>query len=191
MSHYGLHRQDNLVFLHEQGGGRCLSPGLAGLESPFRVQGRHWLPCPHRLGSPEPGPIVEHPLVRAMGPDQAGGLFYVRPEHINWLWRLAEMTPGTERIVEPIWTVKNPRVRRLEPRLTLTNAAPLVLVDLAPADLVDMETLAQLPRLRNLIVCGPIKLAAATVLEPEGLDWNHDWPAEGRRQLHHLIRKEP
>lgn len=191
MNHYGLHRQDEFAFLHEQGGGRCLTPGYSRLESPFTVRGRHWLPCPHRLGPPEPGPILDHPLVRAMSPDQEGGFFFLRDTNANWLWRLSAMTPGTDRVVEPYWVIKPPRVRRLEPKLTLTNAAPMALIDLSPRDLVDIETLAGLPRLRNLVVCGPIKPRDATLLDPEGLDWNHDWAAEGRRQLHHLIRRQP
>ena len=62
---------------------------------------------------------------------------------------------------------------------------------IAPGDLVDMETLAQLPRTRNLILCSPIRLPGSTLLDPEGLDWNHDWPAEGRRQLYAFIRRQP
>lgn len=190
-SHYGLHRQDNLLFLHEQDGGRCVSPGLGRLDSPFSIPTRWWLRCPHRLDEPEPGEILDHPLVRAMSPDQEGGFFYVRDVHANWLWRLSAMTPGSERVVEPYWTVKRPRIRRVEPKLVLTNVAPLAFVDIEPADTLDIETLGRLPRLRNLVVCGPIKPPDATLLDPEGLDWNHDWAAEGRRQLHHLIRRQP
>lgn len=189
MNHYGLHRQDEFLFLHEQDGGRCVTPGYARLESPFKVRPRHWLPCPHRLEQPEPGEMLWHPLVNAMSPAQEGGFFYVRDVHANWLWRLSAMTPGGERVVEPYWGLKMPRVRRLAPKLTLTNVAPLVLVDLTPADLVDIETLSRLPRTRNFIVCGPLKPPGAQLLDPEGLDWNHDWSAEGRRQLYHLIRR--
>lgn len=188
-THFGLHRHDNLVFLHEQEGGRCLTPGLLGLESPIEVAPPHRLRCPHRLGPPEPGPILDHPFVRAMGPDQEGGLFHVRPEHANWLWRLSLMTPGLERNVEPYWCVSKPRTTWVARRLGLTNVAPQVIIELTAGDLVEMERLSEVPRTRNLILSGPLKVPRAVLLDPTGLDWNHDWPAEGRRQLYHLIRR--
>lgn len=188
---YGLHRHDNLVFLHERGVARCLNARLEGLESPFQVRVSHWLQCPHRLGPPEPGPALDHPFVRAMGPDQDGGLYHVRPRDAAWLWRLAPMTSTSAAIIKPIWEIRRPRLQRLAPLLTLTNAAPLVIVDLEPRDHVDIETIAARPRSRNLILSGPIKLPGATLLDPEGLDIAHDWPAEGRRQLHAFIRRQP
>lgn len=188
---YGLHRHENFVFLHERGVARCLNPRLEGLESPFQVSVPHWLRCPHRLGPAEPGPVLDHPFVRAMGPDQDGGLYHVRQEHQPWLWRLAAMTPTTDRFIEPYLGIRKPRVRRVAPLLTLTNAAPLGIVEILPGDLVELETLAALPRTRNLILCSPIRLPGSTLLDPEGLDWNHDWPAEGRRQLYAFIRRQP
>jgi len=189
--HYGLHRQDEFLFLHEQDGGRCVSPGFARLDTPFDVRVPHWLRCPHRLGQPEPGVALDHPFVRAMGPDQAGRLFHVRPADALWLSRLAAMAPTTERFVEPWPALRTPRIKRVQPKLELTNVVPLVITDTGPGDLVDMETLAGMPRLRNLIISGPLKLPGAELLEPAGLDWNHDWAAEGRRQLYHLIRRSP
>jgi len=76
------------------------------------------------------------------------------------------------------------------PLLTLANAAPQWLTSLVPADLVELETLAGLPRTRNLILCSPLKLPGATLLTSQGLDWNHDWPTEGRRQLHAFVQKQ-
>lgn len=191
VDHFGLHWQDNICFLHEQGRtGRCLSPGLARMESPFTVRAPHWLRCPHSLGEPEPGPILDHPLVRAMGPAQEGRLFCIEAVHVSWLWRLSEMCPGPERKIEPYWVARPPRQRRLAPMLNLTNVAPLGIIEWSAADFADVEALAALPRRRNLIVCGPLKLPGATLLDPAGLDWDHDWPAEGRRQLWHLIRKD-
>ena len=186
---YGLHRHDGLVFLHERAVARCLNARLEGLTSPFEVSVPYWLPCPHRLGPPEPGPALDHPFVRAMGPDQVGDLFHVRPADMAWVWRLSRMTPSPESFVQPFVGLRRPRIRRVAPLLTLTNAAPLVLIDLAPGDLVEAEAFAQLPRTRNLILSGPIKLPGATLLDPAGLDPDHDWPAEGRRQLHAFIRR--
>jgi hypothetical protein len=187
---FGLHRQDNLVFLHEQDRkGRCLSPGLAKLKSPFKVRVPHWLYCPHAFEAPEEGPALDHPLVRAMGPDQEAGIFHLPAVHQNWLWRLSALTPGGERTVEPWFTLKTPRMRRVDPKLTITNAAPLVILDWGPADFNDMERLAAMPRTRNVIFSGPVKVPGTTVLDPAGLDWNHDWLTESRRQLYHLIRK--
>lgn len=186
---YGLHRHDNLVFLHERAGARCLNARLEGLTSPFQIVAPRWLICPHQLGQPEPGPILDHPFVRAMSPDQDGGLYHVRPQDQAWLYRLVRMTPSTGRIIESLLGLRRPKAQRVVPLLTLTNAAPQVLTDLEPSDLVEMETLAALPRSRNLILSGPIKLPGATLLTPEGLDPDHDWAAEGRRQLHHLVRR--
>lgn len=188
---YGLHRHENFVFLHEQDGGRCLMPRLAGLSSPFEVENRWWLPCPHRFGEPEPGPALAHAFVRTMSPAQTGGLYHVRPADVRWLWRLSAMIGGAQRVVEPFGFVKRPRARRAAQLLTLTNAAPQCFIDIEPSDYVDLETLAQLPRTRNLILCGPIKLPGAIPLNPDGLDWDHDWAAEGRRQLHAFIRRQP
>ena len=61
--------------------------------------------------------------------------------------------------------------------------------DVTVTRIVELETLAAMPRLRNLIVCGPLKLPGAEGLDPAGLPMNHDWAAEGRRQLYHLIRR--
>lgn len=191
VDHFGLHRQDNLVFLHEsKSGGRCLSPGLARMASPFIVSRPAYGPrCPHLLGEPEEGPIHKHPLVRAFAPGQERGFFYVDPIDVSWLWRLAEMCPGPERIVEPYWMVSAPVKRKLGIRLTLTNAVPLVLIEWSAKDFADIQDLASLPRYRNLIVSGPIKPPGAVPLTPKKLGWNHDWAAEGRRQLWHFIRK--
>lgn len=191
VSFYGLHRQDEFLFLHEQDGGRCISPGYGRLDSPFEVRVPHWLRCPHRLGTPEPGPTLDHPFVRAMGPDQEGRLFHVRPVDSLWLWRLATMTPTQERFVEPWPVLRTPRIKRIQPKLMLTNIAPVVITDTGPGDLLDMEILAAMPRTRNLIISGPLRPPGAETLDPAGLPLEHDWPAEGRRQLYHLIRRSP
>lgn len=188
-NHFGLHRHDNLLYLQEQGGGRCLTPGLDGLESPIEVSPGRGLRCPHQLGNPEPGPVLDHPFVRAMGPHQEAGLFHVRPEHVNWLWRLSVMTPGLDRNVEPYWCLPKPRQTWIARRLNLTNVAPQAIIELTPAELVEMERVSELPRTRNLILSGPLKVPRAVLLDPTGLDWNHDWAAEGRRQLYRLIRR--
>ncbi|GBU16825.1 MULTISPECIES: hypothetical protein [Methylobacterium] len=188
-THYGIHRQDEFLFLHEQDGGRCLSPGYGRLDSPFDVRVPHWLRCPHRLCPPEIGPVLDHPFARAMGPDQEARLFYVRAADVHWIWRLSAMTPTLHRFVEPYTVLRRPRISRLAPKLLLTNVAPVAITDTEPGDLVELETLAAMPRLRNLIVCGPLKLPGAEVLDPAGLPMNHDWAAEGRRQLYHLIRR--
>lgn len=190
VDHYGLHRQDNLVFLHEDSGaGRCLNRGLEKLKSPFRVRTGSRLACPHRLLDPQSGPIVDHPFVRAMGPEQEGRVFHVDPKHSSWIWRLSALCPGTLRHVEPYWTIGLPKLPRLAAQLRLTNAAPLALIDMVPGDFGDAEALASLPRTRNLILSGPLKVPGSEILDPEGLDWNHDWRAEGARWLHHFIRR--
>ncbi|GJE78141.1 hypothetical protein [Methylorubrum suomiense] len=191
VSHFGFHLHDNLPWLHEQAGGRCLVPALQELESPLEVSVPRGLRCPHRLQPPEMGPVLDHPLVRAMGPDQDGGLFHVYPVHANWLWRLSAMTPGLERTVEPAWCLSRPPSRWVARRLGLTNVAPLAIVDLSSGDFVEMERMAEVPRTRNLILSGPLRVPGAVVLEPDGLDWNHDWSVEGRRQLYNRIRRSP
>lgn len=185
--HFGLHRHDNMAFLHQQEGGTCVTPGLEGLESPLVVRTANWqVTCPHRLGEPEAGEVIDHPFVRAMSPAQEGGLFHVYPQDVPWLWRLAKMTPGPEVPVMPLWMATK---RWIPNQLRLTNLAPLCIIELAARDYALMERLARGPRLRNLIFSGPLKLPEATVLEPTGLPLDHDWPAEGRRQLYHLIRR--
>lgn len=190
IAHYGLHRQDNLVFLHEQDRkGRCLSPGLAKLKSPFSLKITGWRKCPHAFPAPEEGAILDHPLVRAMGPAQDGGLYFLPAVHREWVHTLSLLTPGGAPTVEPWWSVKWPQMQRTAIKLGMTNAAPLVITEWQPRDFGAMETLAAQPRIRNLILCGPIRLPGTTLLDPEGLDPKHDWAAEGRRQLYHLIRK--
>lgn len=189
---YGLHQQpdDTLVFLEEEDGGRCLTPGLGQLPSPFEVMSHRRLRCPHEFGEPLDEPALDHPFVRAMGPDQTGGLFFVPEEDAVWIHRLARMTPARETIVETVWFQPIQTIgHRVGPRLLLTNAAPLCLVEAAYRDFARIELLTHYPRLRNLVLSGGLAPPGAVTLSPEGLDPNHDWATEGRRQLHATIQR--
>ncbi len=193
VTHFGLHRHDNMVFLHQQTGGRCVTPGLDGLDSPLIVQtARRFARCPHNFTETEEGPLVDHPMAVAMGPIQAGLVFYLPLEHERWAWRLSHMIPSVTPIMVPFWTISPPRDIWAANQLGLTNLAPLVLADTATRDIGEITRIARAPRVRNLIVSGPMPLPGAIPLDPTGLPEDHDWAAEGRRQLHRLItRSEP
>lgn len=190
---FGLHQQpdDTLVFLHEEAGGRCLVPGAAALPSPFTVmQQPRRVRCPHEWGEPLDEPHLIHPFVHAMGPDQTGELFFVDPEHVDWVHRLAGMIPVREPIVEILWFQPIQTLgHRLGPRLTVTNAAPMCLVEGTYREFRYLEQLTHYPRTRNLVISGRLCPPGAVRLDPAGLDPHHDWPAEGRRQLHALVHK--
>lgn len=152
---------------------------------------RRGLRCPHEFADPLAEPALDHPFIRAMGPDQTGGLFFVPEEHAPWIHRLARMIPVREPFVEIVWFQPIQTVgHRVGPRLLLTNAAPVCLVEAAYRDFSRLENLTYFPRVRNLILSGGLAPPGAVILDPEGLDPAHDWPTEGRRQLHALVQRK-
>lgn len=188
---FGIHMQDNLIFLHEQGGGRCLNPGLAGLDSPFQVKLRapHWDRCPHQLPDLIQGRGFNHPLVRAMGANQAGDVFWVRPADAHWIWKLSTMTGAAQRNVAPYWSQRRPNLERLRDAIQLTDVAPLCLIDIEVSHLDEIERLMQLPRTRNLVLSGPVRLPGTQLLNSVGLPDHMVWSDEGGRQLYERIRE--
>jgi len=181
VQHWGLHVDGDLVFLHEQDRTRCMTPGLEGLESPFVVETRG--KCPHALLPWDDSVVpVEPPsgLARVLGPIPDGGAYWAPPaarpllkvsHDLCCLFRPASFTP---------WATP---LRRLAPELTLTNLAPLVIFDYEPKDLTQLLHLLDAPRIRTVVLCGPIRPAGV-----EEVDFTTEMPP-GRALLQHHINQ--
>lgn len=184
VEHYGFHQDGNLVYLLEQNSARCLTPGLSALPSPFELVRRDKLPCPHMLRDPAPGSIVRHPLVKAMAPvPSKGAAFWLPSVHRPAVLALTQMTRVTGFVP---WTMTNP-IQKLAAQLMLTNAAPLVITGYEPRDYLTLETLLTLPRIRTVILCGPLRVQGAAPIRPLKR-LKHDWPAIGAAMTERYVR---
>jgi hypothetical protein len=189
VSHYGIHLDGNAVCLHENGGGRYLTPGLETLPSPFTVVGPK-LPCPHKL--PEPKLVVDlpldvHPLIEAMGPWGSGKAYHVNGGNQRLLSAMTAMVGPTRPILFAAWAQP---IRNLMPELTLTNAAPLVIVDYESRHYADLERLLALPRTRNVILCGSYKVGGIETIGGDGLSPDQDWARTGATLLWRYVMNQ-
>lgn len=183
MQHFGLHVDGDLIFLHQGRWGRCVTPGLEGLQAPERVRRADHRRCPHNV-VPAPGPTPELTgLVRVLAPIPDGGIYWVPGEAMDAIAKAMTMCAPVGQIVFSAW---NTKVRHLVPQLTLTNIAPLIITGLRPIDLKATTELLRQPRVRTVLFCGDIRPAVA-----EPIDWTlpsvSDWTRTGGALLHQHI----
>jgi hypothetical protein len=179
MEHFGLHIDDDLVFLHQQGHEVCLTPGLAGLKSPFESPKR--LRCPHKI-EPKAGEVGRAPSPFDPVPD--GGAYWVPSDRIADVRRLAQMSSPAQVLFCPFWAVD---VRHTMSDLNVTNLAPMIFTAYEAKHLRPIGRLLELPRIRTLIFCGDLQPAGteiATIPEIEG-----DPRAAGAAALHDFVRR--
>lgn len=175
---YGFHQDGNLVFLHEQGLSRCLTPGLETLPSPFELVRPDRLPCPHRLPRASASLVIDHPLIEVMAPTPSSGkAFFVPTSQLTAVNAMHAMTGAGQRSFAA-WALRRP-LEKLVPQLTITNAAPLVITGYEPRDYTMLERLLALPRSRTLVLCGPFRVLGATELPSFDNDVDQDWVAIG------------
>jgi hypothetical protein len=161
MERFGLHIDGDLLFLHQQDEARCLTPGLAGLPSPYSSPKR--ARCPHRI-EPKAGEVGHAPSPFDPVPD--GGAYWVRGD-VRRAAQLCAPTQGTG-VIRPLWAWS---VKDLLSELHLTNIAPLILTAYEGSHLRSIARLLELPRVRTLIFCGDLQPAgaeAASIPEIEG-----------------------
>lgn len=176
--HYGLYADDDLIFLHQQDGGVCLTPGLSGLESPFEAPLKR-VRCPHNI-APAPGALPPfNPLIDVLSPIPNGGAFWTPQKNWPLVRDAAQMSAPVAQIIMPIWATD---VADLVPQLTLTNIAPLILVGYEAKHFKKINQLMQLPRVRTLLFCGALRPPGA--IEVNGTcDDTIDWRAAGAAVL--------
>lgn len=177
---YGLHRQDDLVWLHEGDGARCLTPGLEGLESPFTVIKLPRQRCPHVLPRPEEGPLPVDRLAEILSPKPNDRLYWAPPSHGPTVFAMSEYF--SQHPSEPAvysWTRYLTSIRALAPKLQLTNCIPMVVAGYIPRDFQDVVELSRLPRTRALVLVGYPKIPEAIDLSQVTL--NSYEPDELRR----------
>jgi hypothetical protein len=183
MEHFGLHIDDDLVFLHQQGQEVCLTPGLAGLKSPFLSPKR--LRCPHRI-EPKAGEVGRAPSPFDPVPD--GGAYWVPggPFRKADMTRLAQMSGPTQGvgIIRPFWAWS---VKDLMPELNLTNIAPLIITSYEAQHLRPIGRLLELPRIRTLIFCGDVQPAGTEIAPIPEIDG--DPRAAGAAALHEFVQR--
>lgn len=163
MEHFGLHIDDDLVFLHQQGQEVCLTPGLAGLKSPFESPKR--LRCPHRI-EPKAGEVGR--ALSPFDPVPDGGAYWVPGSRIGDVRMRAQLCAPVQTILFPMWAWG---ISDLIPHLNLTNIAPLILAAYEAQHLRAIARLLELPRIRTLIFCGDLQPAGTeitTIPEIEG-----------------------
>lgn len=182
MNHFGLYRDDNLVFLHEQKGGRCLNPGLANLPSPFTV-GKPSAPCPHTLPAPAEGYVPDEPLVRAMGPIQTADVFQTERANAQLLGAMIQMVGPIRPLFYGFFGT---RMKDLLAELTCTNAAPMIMVGIEARHFGELSRLMSLPRTRNLIIVSDLRVTGVPVL-PRPAETDLDWRAVGAAQLWEFV----
>lgn len=190
---YGIHRQDDLVFLHEQDGARCLTPGLAALESPFEVIKVPRQRCPHILPEPAAGQVLHSiRLVRVMmpTPKNRARLYWVDPSHTSLVFEIAQQM--VDRPFDPavcLWhAIFNP-VRTLTPKLTLTNCIPLVVAGYKPRDFTELRRLCELPRTRSLVAVGYPRPPNSIDITPQEPIPDLDWRSVAAAHLHDFIKR--
>ena len=183
--HYGIHRQDDLIFLHEAGGGVCLTPGLERLTSPFEVVTTRFCPHDYARGG-DRAEIPDHPIVHKLGPAADGGAYWVPPEASSVL-RYAHQICSPNRPVFFIpWA--DP-IRSLTRDLNCTNAAPLIIVDYALKDVDDIVRLLSIPRVRTIILCSRFRVPGVQELPFTPFDADAiAWPNVGLSLLDAHIR---
>lgn len=183
-SHFGLHTDGDLVFLHQGRWGRCVTPGLEALPAPFRVMRRDGRRCPHNI-TPAAG---SHPqlegLARVLAPVPDGGAYWVPEQAMPAVSAAHQMASPVHPIVFPAW---NTRVRDLAPQVSLTNIAPLIIVGIRPIDIPAVASLLAIPRVRTILLVGGPQPGGAVEV-----DWTlpsvSDWRRVGGAVLHdHII----
>lgn len=185
VQHWGLHVSGDLIFLHEQRVSACLTPGLAGLESPFQV--RTAQPCPHNLlpflGDAEPvAPPGE--LARVLAPIPDGGAYWVPSSARTNVLSLSELCHPARSIAATPWTQ---RINLLAVELHKTNLAPLIFYDYEVKHVDKIARLLALPRVRTILLCGPAKPSAATAIDPSGEIASG--PGMLKHHINELVRK--
>ncbi len=181
---YGLYRQLDLVFLLEQKRAACLNAGLERISIPYEVTLPHWLRCPHNFPEPAAGSVPRNRLVQMAGPRLSGReVFQVASDANNLMWQLAQMTGVTPQVP---WTLRKP-IERLTPQLTLTNAAPLIILGYEPKHFSLIHRLLELPRTRTLILSGYPTIPGIETLDHTGLAVDRDWRAVGAALLHRYV----
>lgn len=184
---YGLIVEDDLVWLRQQNGTVCLTPGLEGLERPSTSSAppaRYR--CPHTL-TPEPGEFPRlKGLARVLRPVPDGGAYYCSTP-TGGIVPFLKMSASVERIIFPTWAVP---ISSLIPQLTLTNLAPLVIPDCEPKNFIALQRLLSLPRTRTIICLGAAQPPMTTRLEMETEPRrNVDWEKVGAAILHdHVVK---
>jgi hypothetical protein len=190
---YGIHRQDDLVFLHEGDGARCLTPGLADLDSPFEVIRVPRQRCPHILPPPALGELERARLVRVMVPTPKRRLYWVDPAQGQSVFEMAQHMVGRPHDPPVVfWNSMFNPLRTLTPKLTLTNCLPLVIAGYQVRDFMDLMRLCELPRTRAIVVVGQPKppraldITPPTPVTPRSPD---AWRALAAAHLHDFIQR--
>ncbi len=182
--HFGLHVDGDLIFLHQGRWGRCVTPGLEGLQAPERVRRLDYRRCPHNV-QPAPGPTPALTgLVKALAPIPDGGAYWVPAEAMASVSKAFVMCNPVHPVIFPAWHNK---VKDLVPQLTLTNIAPLIITDLRPADLPGVGNLLRLPRVRTVLICGRIQPSGVEPISDWKLPSVADWRRVGGAFLHNHI----
>jgi hypothetical protein len=183
--HFGLHVDDDLVFLHQQDGGVCLTPGLSELESPYEAPPPK-VKCPHAI-KPAPGPLPPlNPLIDALSPVPDGGAYWARPELLPIIRDAYQMSwPTSVSSYLPIWA--NP-LAGLVSHLSVTNLTPLILIGYEPRHLRRIIQLLELPRIRTILFCGPMKPPGTVEVTTDPITETIDWRAAGAAVLHQHVQ---
>lgn len=183
--HFGLHTDGDLVFLHQQGGGRCVTPGLEGLPAPWKVKRYDRIQCPHDL-TPAPGKApARRGLVKVLAPVPDGGVYWAPVAAMDNVAKAIVMSSPINQIVFPAWGVG---IGTLVPQLSLTNIAPLIITDTYPRNLRAVTRLLRLPRVRTILFVGDLRPPEATPV-----DWTlpsvSDWKKAGAALLHQYVQQ--
>lgn len=180
---YGLIVEDDLVWLRQQQGTVCLTPGLEGLERPSSAPPAR-LRCPHNIvPEPRPSPRLKG-LAGVLRPVPDGGAYYC-DARVSDISEMLKMSAQVERTIFPAWAVP---IQNLIPQLTLTNLAPMVIPDCEAKNLIALQRLLSLPRTRTVICLGPMQPPLTTKLELIKYKIT-DWRAAGAAILHeHVVR---
>ncbi len=184
MTHYGLHTDGDLVFLHQQEGSVCLTPGLGALPSPFAAPPRRGPRCPHHI-TPSPGELPpSDPVIDVLRPVPNGGAYWAPLQDRPLVFEAAKMCSPSSPTIFPMWAHS---ATDLIPQLNLTNIAPLILVSAEAKHLRSIAKLLELPRVRTILFCGVLRPPGTTPLKGGELP-NINWRAAGAAALHaHVI----
>ena len=186
-NHYGLLVDGGMCFLHEQSRSRCLSLGYERLESPFEIETNSRLQCPHRIlpldfAEALPEQLSPGSLSYLMSPIPNGGAFWVPLDARKAIKNQLAMTPSSRATVFFPWVTP---LRSVAPELSITNAAPLVIMDYEVRDLQTLAKLVALPRVRTIILCGEYRIGDVTRID----NWDEtertpaEWAEIGRGAL--------
>ena len=186
---FGLFVDDDLAFLHQQGGGVCLTPGLSGLSSPYEPPAaRRGLVCPHAIDVDADDAAADvdtaPDLIRVLAPIPDGGAYWAPESELPLVKLAMNLCSPTIGVFFPVWASD---MQRLVAHLDTTNIAPLILASYEAKHLKAISKLLEVPRSRTIILCGPYRPPGVQEVGGGVFDPNTDWRAMGAQMLKHHV----